>query len=318
VEIIALIGLLSATIRMTTPLLFAALGGLFNERAGVICIALEGEMLLGSMVGFMVSFYTGSPWLGLLAAIVSGILVALLFAFVTVTLGAEQIVVAVAINLMMVGITGVIFRVMKQTHTGSFSAPTYPVWKIPVLSEIPIVGPVLFEQIPLVYFAFLMVPVAGFIFYRTTWGLSIRAVGEHPRSADTLGVRVPLVRYLTLIWAGSMAAAGGTVLSIGYNSTFIEGMVAGRGFIAFAAIILGKWTPVGTLLATLLFGFADALQLRLQAGIFTPVLNALGIGEIPYQFAVMLPYVVTLVALFFIGRMSWPAAAGIPYNREEG
>ncbi len=176
----------------------------------------------------------------------------------------------------------------------------------------------LFEHIPLVYFAFLMVPVATFIFYRTTWGLSIRAVGEHPRSADTLGVRVPLVRYLALMWAGAMAAAGGTVLSIGYNSTFIEGMIAGRGFIAFAAIILGKWTPVGTLLATLLFGFADALQLRLQAGIFAPVFHALGISEIPYQFAVMLPYVVTLVALFFIGRMSWPAAAAIPYNREEG
>jgi len=314
----AIFGLLFATIRLSTPLLFAAIGGLLNERAGVINIALEGKMLLGALVAFLISYSTGSPWLGMLAAMAAGALIAVLFAYVTVTLGADQIVTAVAINLMMLGLTGVIFRMFKTVVSGSVSAPTFPVWEAPLLSSIPFIGPLLFNHLPLVYIAFLLVPITHFVFFRTTWGLSIRAVGEHPRAADTLGIRVHLVRYLTVLWGGSMAAVGGAVLSIGHNSTFIENMTAGRGFIAFSAIVFGKWTPVGTMLASLLFGFADALQLRIQSGILAPVYGALGIEEIPYQFAVMLPYVVTLLALFFIGRMHWPAAAAIPYRREEG
>jgi ABC-type uncharacterized transport system permease subunit len=305
--------LLHATIRLTTPLLFAAMGGLFSERSGVINIALEGKMLIGALIGFLVAYSTGNPWLGLGAAIVAGAIVALLFAYVTVTLGADQIVTAVAINLMMVGLTGVVFRVMKAANSGSLSAPTFPVWNVPLLNDIPFIGPLIFSHLPLVYLAFLLVPLASFVFYRTTWGLSVRAVGEHPRAADTLGVKVPLVRYLCIIWSGMMAAAGGVVLSIGFNSTFIEGMTAGRGFIAFSAIVFGNWTPLGTMLACLLFGFADAFQLRIQSGILAP----LGIPEVPYQFPVMLPYLVTLVALFFTGRMNWPAAAAIPYKREE-
>ncbi|GAB4457205.1 MAG: ABC transporter permease [Anaerolineae bacterium] len=312
-DIDAFIALLHATIRLTTPLLFAAIGGLFSERSGVINIALEGKMLLGALIGFMIAYSTGNPWLGLLGAMVAGAIVALLFAYVTVTLGADQIVTAVAINLIMVGLTGVVFRLMKAANSGSLSAPTFPVWNIPLLSDIPFVGPLFFSHLPLVYLAFLLVPLASFVFYRTTWGLAVRAVGEHPRAADTLGVKVPLVRYLCIIWSGMMAAVGGVVLSIGFNSTFIENMIAGRGFIAFSAIVFGKWTPLGTMLASLLFGFADAFQLRIQAGILAP----LGIPEIPYQFPVMLPYVVTLVALFFTGRMHWPAAAAIPYKREE-
>lgn len=312
-DIDAFIALLHATIRLTTPLLFAAIGGLFSERSGVINIALEGKMLLGALIGFMIAYSTGNPWLGLLGAMIAGAIVALLFAYVTVTLGADQIVTAVAINLIMVGLTGVVFRLMKAANSGSLSAPTFPVWNIPLLSDIPLVGPLFFSHLPLVYLAFLLVPLASFVFYRTTWGLAVRAVGEHPRAADTLGVKVPLVRYLCIIWSGMMAAVGGVVLSIGFNSTFIENMIAGRGFIAFSAIVFGKWTPLGTMLASLLFGFADAFQLRIQAGILAP----LGIPEIPYQFPVMLPYVVTLVALFFTGRMHWPAAAAIPYKREE-
>lgn len=309
----AIVALLHATIRLSTPLLFAAIGGLFSERSGVINIALEGKMLLGALIGFMIAYSTGNPWLGLLGAMVAGALVGLLFAYVTVTLGADQIVTAVAINLIMVGLTGVVFRLMKASSSGSLSAPTFPVWNIPLLSDIPFIGPLFFNHLPLVYLAFLLVPLSSFVFYRTTWGLAVRAVGEHPRAADTLGVKVPRVRYLCIIWSGMMAAVGGVVLSIGFNSTFIENMIAGRGFIAFSAIVFGKWTPLGSLLASLLFGFADAFQLRVQAGILAP----LGMPEIPYQFPVMLPYVVTLVALFFTGRMHWPAAAGVPYKREE-
>lgn len=310
--------LLHATIRLSTPLLLAAIGGLFSERSGVINIALEGKMLLGALIGFMVAFSTGNPWVGLLAAMIAGAVVALLFAYVTVTLGADQIVTAVAINLMMLGLTGVVFRLLKAANTGSLSAPSFQVWRIPGLADIPIIGPVLFNHLPLVYIAFLLVPIAHFVLYRTTWGLSVRAVGEHPRAADTLGVKVPLVRYLSIVWSGAMAAAGGVVLSIGHNTTFIENMTAGRGFIAFSAIVFGKWTAVGTTLASLLFGFADAFQLRIQAGILTPLYSMLNIEGIAYQFPVMLPYVVTLVALFFTGKMHWPAAAAIPYNREEG
>jgi ABC-type uncharacterized transport system permease subunit len=218
----------------------------------------------------------------------------------------------------MLGFTGVVFRLLKAANTGSLSAPSFAPWKIPVLGDIPFIGPLLFDHLPLVYIAFLLVPLAHFVLYRTTWGLSVRAVGEHPRAADTLGVRVPVVRYLSLLWSGAMAATGGVVLSIGYNSTFIENMTAGRGFIAFSAIVFGKWAPIGTTLASLLFGFADAVQLRIQAGILAPVFNLLGVQEIPYQFPVMLPYLVTLIALFFIGKMHWPAAAAIPYRREEG
>ncbi len=309
--------LIHATIRLTTPLLLAALGGLFCERAGVINIALEGKMLLGALIGFLVSFFIGDPWLGLLAAILSGILVGLFFAYITVTLGADQIVTAVAINLMMVGFTGVIFRLFKAEHSGSVSAPSFQPWPIPFLSDIPFIGPILFNHLPLVYLTFLLVPLAHFILYRTTWGLSIRAVGEYPRAADTLGVNVLRVRYLALVWTGALAAAAGAVVSIGNTSTFIENITAGRGFIAFSAIVFGKWTAIGTMFAALLFGAADAFQLRLQAGIFNPFFKTLGFESIPYQFAIMLPYLVTLIALFFIGRMHWPAAAAIPYNREE-
>ncbi len=316
-DIDAIGGLLNATIRLTTPLLLAAMGGLFCERSGVINIALEGKMLLGALVGFIVAFATGSPWLGLLAAMLAGIIVALLFAYVTVTLGADQIVTAVAVNLMMVGLTGVIFRLLKTAHSGSISAPSFQNWPIPVLSDIPLIGPLFFNHLPLVYGAFLLIPIAHFVLYRTTWGLSVRAVGEHPRAADTLGVKVLRVRYLSILWSGAMAAAGGVVLSIGHNSTFIENMTAGRGFIAFSAIVFGKWTAIGTALASLLFGFTDAFQLRMQAGILNPLFDLLGIEEVAYQFPVMLPYVVTLVALFFTGKTFWPAAAAIPYHREE-
>jgi ABC-type uncharacterized transport system permease subunit len=313
----ALSALLHATIRLTTPLLLAAMGGLFSERSGVINIALEGKMLLGALVGFMVAFATGNPWSGLAVAMLAGAIVGLLFAYVTITLGADQIVTAVAINLIMLGLTGVTFRLMKAANTGSLSAPSFDKWPVPLLSDLPLVGSVFFDHLPLVYLAFLLPLAAHFVLYRTTWGLAVRAVGEHPRAADTLGVKVLWVRYLAVIWSGAMAAAGGVVLSIGHNSTFIENMTAGRGFIAFSAIVFGKWTALGTVGASLLFGLADAFQLRIQAGILAPFYNMLGIQEIAYQFPVMLPYVVTLIALFFTGKMHWPAAAAIPYRREE-
>ncbi|MBI3763004.1 MAG: ABC transporter permease [Chloroflexi bacterium] len=295
--------LIYATLRLATPLLFAALGGLMCERAGVINIGLEGLMLGGALAGYLVALKTGNPWLGLLAAAVAGLLAAALFAVVVITFRANQIVAAVGLNILMLGLTGVALRAAIGLSQGQTPAPTIPIWKIPGLGDLPFVGPVLFAHLPLVYIVFVLVALVAFVFYRTTWGLAVRAVGEHPRAAETVGINVIRVRYLTVLWSGILAGVGGAMLSIGYLNTFQEGMTAGRGFIAFSAIIFGRWTPLGTMLASLLFGFADALQLRIQA---------FGVN-IPYQFLVMLPYVVTLLALFGVGRSKAPAASGVPY-----
>lgn len=295
--------LVYATLRLTTPLLFAALGGLMCERAGVLNIGLEGMMLGGSLTAYVVALRTGDPWLGILAALVVGAATGLLFAVVVVTFRANQIVSAVGLNILMLGLTGVALRAAVGLSTGQSPAPTIPIWKIPGLADLPLIGPVLFAHLPFVYLVFLLAGVMAFIFYRTTWGLAIRAVGENPRAAETVGIDVIRVRYVTVVWSGIFAAVGGAMLSIGYLNTFQEGLTAGRGFIAFSAIIFGQYTPLGTLLASLLFGFTDALQLRIQAfGIL-----------IPYQFLVVLPYIVTLLALFVAGRSKGPAASGVPY-----
>ena len=295
--------LVYATLRLMTPLLFAALGGLLCERAGVLNIGLEGMMLGGGLTAYVVALRTDNPWLGILAALVVGAATGLLFAVVVVTFRANQIVSAVGLNILMLGLTGVALRAAVGLSTGQSPAPTIPIWKIPGLADLPVVGPVLFAHLPFVYLVFLLAGAIAFLFYRTTWGLAIRAVGENPRAAETVGINVIRVRYLTLVWSGLLAALGGAILSIGYLNTFQEGMTAGRGFIAFSAIIFGQYTPLGTLLASLLFGFTDALQLRIQAfGIL-----------IPYQFLVVLPYIVTLLALFVAGRSKGPAASGAPY-----
>jgi ABC-type uncharacterized transport system permease subunit len=295
--------LVYATLRLTTPLLFAALGGLMCERAGVLNIGLEGMMLGGALTAYVVALRTGNPWLGILAALVVGAATGLLFAVVVVTFRANQIVSAVGLNILMLGLSGVALRAAVGLSTGQSPAPTILVWKIPGLADLPLVGPVLFAHLPFVYLVFVLAGVMAFIFYRTTWGLAIRAVGENPRAAETVGIDVMRVRYVTVVWSGIFAAVGGAMLSIGYLNTFQEGLTAGRGFIAFSAIIFGRYTPLGTLLASLLFGFTDALQLRIQA---------FGV-HIPYQFLVVLPYIVTLLALFVAGRSKGPAASGVPY-----
>ncbi|MBM4425251.1 MAG: ABC transporter permease [Chloroflexi bacterium] len=295
--------LIYATLRLTTPLLFAALGGLMCERAGVLNIGLEGMMLGGALTAYVVALRMGNPWLGILAALFVGAITGLLFAVVVVTFRANQIVSAVGMNILMLGLTGVALRAAVGLSIGQSPAPTIPIWEIPGLAGLPLIGPVLFAHLPFVYLVFVLAGAMAFIFYRTTWGLAIRAVGENPRAAETVGIDVIRVRYATVVWSGIFAAVGGAILSIGYLNTFQEGLTAGRGFIAFSAIIFGRYTPLGTLLASLLFGFTDALQLRIQA---------FGV-QIPYQFLVVLPYIVTLLALFVAGRSKGPAASGLPY-----
>ncbi len=312
IQIFSTVEFYAAIVRVTTPLLLAAMGGLMAERTGIVTFGMEGMMLMGTIAGVVGSFLTGSVWGGILLAILAGMLVALAFAFMSVTIGANQIVSAVALNIGAIGLSSTLYAEIFGGGSEGIVEDVVKVsslnnWKIPLLGDIPVIGRVLFDQLPLVYLAFLVVPVVWFVLYRTTWGLKIRAVGEHPHAADTAGISVAKVRYLALLWAGALSGLAGAFLSIGQLNSFQENMSAGRGFIAYTAIVFGKWEPIGVFLGTLLFGAADALQLRIQA------LNL----NIPYQFLVAFPYVVTLIILiFFVGKASWPAAYGEAFKRE--
>lgn len=312
VQIFSTVDFYAAIVRVTTPLLLAAMGGILAERAGTVTFGMEGMMLMGTIAGVIGSFLAGEVWGGLLLAIVAGVAVALAFAFMSVTIGANQIVSAVALNIGALGLSSTLYAVVFGRGTEGIvesvvKVPSLSNWKIPLLGDIPILGRIFFDQLPLVYLAFAVVPVVWFVLYRTTWGLKIRSVGEHPHAADTVGISVARVRYITLLWTGALAGLAGAFLSIGQLNSFQENMSAGRGFIAYTAIVFGKWEPVGVFLGTLLFGAADALQLRIQA------LNL----NIPYQFLVGFPYVVTLIVLIlFVGKASWPAAYGLPFKRE--
>lgn len=300
------IGLLAAAVRLATPILLAALGELFAERAGVLNIGLEGMMLCGALGGFLGSQATGNPWIGVLTGVFAGCLLALLFAYLTITLSADQVICGIMVNLLALGATGFLHRSIYGITTIIPSATPLKDWHIPYLSEIPILGPILFQQNPMVYISIALVFVCWFILARTTWGLKIRAVGEYPQSADSVGVSVAKVRYAAVLGCGALAGMGGAFLSLGQLNMFVEHMTAGRGFIALAVVIFGRWHPLGALGASLLFGAAEALQIRIQA---------LGI-DIPFQFLAILPYALTVVALVSIaGRSVQPAALGLPYRR---
>lgn len=301
-----------AVVRMSTPLLLAAIGSLMAERAGVVTFSMESMMLMGSLGGIIGSGLTNNAWAGLFLAIVFGMLIGLMYAAWAVSIGAHQIVTSVALNLGALGLTSILY-VLTFTRGAEviqhvIVVPSLPIWKIPLLGDIPFIGPVFFNQLPLVYLGYILVPLVWYILFRTTWGLQIRAVGEHPHAADTVGISVAKVRYIAILFSGAMSGLAGAFLSIGLLGSFMENMTAGRGFIAYTAIVFGKWQPVGVALGTLVFGAADALQLRIQS--ITPL--------IPYQFLIMLPYVVTMIALIsVVGRASWPASYGTPFKREE-
>lgn len=300
-----------AVVRMTTPLLLAAVGGLMAERAGVVTFSMEAMMLMGTLGGIIGSGVTHNTWVGVLLAIVFGMLIGLLYAVWAVSIGAHQIVTSVGLNLGALGLTSILYT-LTFAHGATVEkvqqVPMLPLWKVPLLGDIPFIGPVFFNHLPIVYFAYVLVPLVWFVLFRTTWGLKIRAVGEHPHAANTVGISVAKIRYLTVLFAGALSGLAGAYISIGLVGSFQENMTAGRGFVAYTAIVFGKWQPVGVALGTLLFGAADALQLRIHA------INS----AIPYQFLIMLPYVVTLIALIsVVGKASWPAASGTPYKREE-
>lgn len=304
-----LVPLLAAGVRMAIPILLPAVGEIFAERSGILNINLEGQMLMGAFVSFVAGYYTHSLFLSLLAGAVAGILMALIMAVCCVRYKCNHCVIGITLNMFALGFTSFWYRVIygvtttppkADIGTGSMT--------IPFLSKIPILGEILFSQNFLFYFAVLVVCAARFIFNKTQFGLKIRASGEYPRAAETMGVKVERMQYVSMIICGFLASLGGSYLSLISLNRFVDNITASRGFIALAIVIFGKWKPWEVFFASLLFGFIDALQLRLQAA---------GVG-IPYQLLSMLPYLMTILVMTVTAKRSEsPAALGEVYEREK-
>lgn len=310
--------LIASAIRWATPLALAAIGGTICERSGVVNIALEGIMLIGAFFGVVVTLATNNPWIGLMAAVSAGIVFSAIHAFAAITLRMDHVVSGTALNILALGITGFLMEVLYG-HPGAtdavknglgpvfrFAAPAgggflQNVWYW--------INGMFFTHTPIVYLAIIIAIVAQWAMYKTRWGLRLRALGEHPRAADTVGVRVIASRYMAVLISGALGGLAGANLSLEQVGSFSENMTSGRGFIALAANIFGRWTPVGSYLASLLFGFASSLQLKVQ--------GIPGVEKIPVQFFLMFPYVLTVIVLAgFMGRAVGPAAVGKAYEKE--
>lgn len=296
-------GILATGIRLATPYLLAALGEMFVQRSGVYNLGIEGIMLVGAFVGFFATLNFGNTSFGIAAALFAGGVMGLLMAVISVTFKAEQGISGIGLYLFGLGLSGLLFRL----YVGGIASiqGLVPI-KIPLLGDIPYIGTILFTQNWLVYLAYLLVPASWFIIFRTTWGLKVRAVGNKPEAADTLGVSVNSIRYQCLIIGGMMAGLAGAFLTIGQANMYADNITAGRGFIAIALVYFGRWSPWGIMGGALLFSMADAFQSMVQV---------LGIN-FPYELAVILPYLVTIIALAVsAGRVWAPAALGKPFER---
>lgn len=300
-----LVGIAHSGIRLATPYLYASLGEMFGQRSGVLNLGVDGIMLMGAFSAFYVVFETGSLWLGVLAALAVGALMGLLMAFVSVTMQAEQGISGIGLYLFGLGMSSLLFKMLiGSVESVSGFRPLY----IPVLSDIPILGEVFFDHSIIIYLAYVMVPVSWFVLNKTNFGLKIRAVGQNPEAADSLGVSVSGVRYATVILGSAMAGVAGASLSIGLLNVFQENMTNGIGFIAVALVYFGGWRPFGILAGALLFSTVNALQLWIQV---------LGL-PIASDIAVMLPYILTIVALAIaVRQVQQPAALTKPYERGE-
>lgn len=293
---------LASTLRQSTPLVLGALCGLLGERSGIVNIGIEGQMLLAAFVGFLANVYTGNLFLAVMAGVLTGAMLGGFLAFMSVTLKMDQIIGGTIINILAFGLTGFFYQVGLTTQ-----GKLQPISLGP-LADLPLVGPVLFNNPPITYLTLLLVALIHYMLFFTRWGLRTRAVGEHPSAADTVGISVKRMRYTNVILGGAIAGLAGAYLTLEAVGSFERAMTNGRGFVALAVLIFGKWTPIGAWGAALLFGFATALQTQLQFS---------GQLAIPHQFIGMLPYLLTIVVLAgFVGRSRPPAALGQPYETE--
>ena len=300
-----LLGIAHSGVRLATPYLYASLGEMVGQRSGVLNLGVEGTMLMGAFAAYYVLLQTGNPWLGVVAAIVVGALMGLLMAIISVTMQAEQGISGIGLSLFGLGLSSLLLKVLVGAPR---SISAFQPLHIPFLSDIPYIGEVFFDHNILIYLAYLCVPLSMFLLNRTTFGLKIRAVGQNPAAADSLGVSVNAVRYATVIFGSAMAGVAGASLSIGMLSIFQENMTNGIGYIAVALVYFGGWRPLGVLLGALLFSTVSAFQLWVQV---------LGL-PLPSDIAVMLPYLLTIIVLALGGRqVRQPAALTKPYERGE-
>lgn len=297
--------LLFGAVSLSVPLVFGALGGVIGERAGVVNVAIEGQLLLGAFSAALLSSITGNAFVGLFGAMIGGVLVASVLAAFAIKYLVEQVIVGVVLNVLVTGLTGFLYGALLAPNEAELNTPVrFGRIEIPLLSDIPIIGPVLFNQTFIGYLMFLTVAVVAWGLYRTRWGLRLRAVGEHPQAADTVGIKVNPTRFWNVLLAGAIAGMGGAYFTLVSVPQFGKEMTAGLGFIALAAVIFGRWDPIRATMAALLFGFATNLQ-NLLSILKTPI---------PGEFMLMLPYLVTLLAVAgFAGQIRAPAAAGKPY-----
>ncbi len=303
-----MIDLLTRTITMGTPLLYGSLSEVYAERSGVMNTAIEGIFLMGAWAGFVVAYQTnGNLALGLLAAMVVGLVTAALYGWICVYLKQHQIVTGTAINILALGVCSFFQRVIFGVPvTPLIVQPLQPI-PIPLLSEIPVIGPILFNQNILTYLLFALVPIANFVLFKTSLGLSIRSIGENPEAGDVAGVRVDRVRFMTILLAGVMCGIGGAFYSIGYLGMFTITIIGGRGWIAFAICFLGNWKPLGALAGTLVFGLAEAVAIFMQSS---------GTSLFPNELFIAMPYILTIVLTVARRSFNVPAELGVPYRKE--
>ncbi|MEW8959121.1 hypothetical protein MHOCP_03670 [Moorella humiferrea] len=298
-----LVGIMATGIRLATPFLLAAIGEMFVQRSGVFNLGVEGIMLLGAFMAFFVTLQTGNYYLGILVSLAVGALLGALMGVVSITFKAEQGISGIGLYMIGWGLSGLLFRLYLGFIT---TIEGLRPLKIPILGDIPYIGAILFQHNWLVYLAYILVPVSWIVLYKTPWGLKVRAVGTTPEAADTLGISVDSIRYQCLILGGMLAGLAGAFLTVGQANMFADNITAGRGFIAVALVYFGRWSPLGILAGSLLFSIASSFQLWVQV---------LGI-KVPYEMAVILPYVITIIALAVsFGRVWAPAALGKPYER---
>jgi general nucleoside transport system permease protein len=304
-EFIPIPGLLIGTVTLSVPLVFGAMSGVLSERVGVVNIAIEGQLLAGAFSSAVVATITGNLFAGLIAAAVAGVLVSLVLAAFAIKYLVDQVIVGVVLNVLVTGLTSFLFSQVLQVNPDALNnPPRFERLPIPGLSQIPVLGPTLFNQTIIVYTMYAAVAVVYYGLFHTKWGLRLRAVGEHPTAADTVGIKVNRTRFVNVSIAGAIAGFGGAYFTLGLLGSFDKEMTAGAGFIALAAVIFGRWDPIRATLAALLFGFASNLQ------------NVLGVigSPVPSEFMLMLPYLVTIFAVAgLVGSVRGPAASGKPY-----